>query len=472
MNSKEQEQTKKSFLYFYCFYALFFIFCFLIMLLIWTEYVYKDVCVEEIIFNGKTPILGTPLSFFISCFLFVIIIPTFTTILLHYLCFRHIQKRTKIIFSTIISALFIYFLVYGLDKYEILIYYQELMDKENSTFYEEHYVNPKTAKIKAPTQKQNLILIYLESLENSVAHVKRGDTVENWIPELTEIAKKHGTFTNFLPGYTMGYTQGSVVASMCGIPNNYIHYGKINFKDKNNKAYAPHAYSLGQILQDHGYHNLIVKGEDRIFSCSGIFLESHGFQNAAFFKNELLHHPLNKGQIEKWGIPDKNLFKIFQEKITTLPEPFCAVIMTLSTHNEPFETYDDVKKEYQYTSKNVHNFMTWLQQQPYYKRTTIIIMGDHTRMGEVYNSTSRKKRTIYNTIIHSQKTPPTYQRTCWALDLFPTILESIGFEIENHQLGLGISLFSTQPTFVEKLGIQEFTDQLRKRNKLYRSLWE
>ena len=62
---------------------------------------------------------------------------------------------------------------------------------QSTKLYEENYVNPKTAKLTFPEKKRNLIYIYLESMENTLASKANGGSSEtSVIPELEELALK------------------------------------------------------------------------------------------------------------------------------------------------------------------------------------------------------------------------------------------------------------------------------------------
>jgi len=54
-------------------------------------------------------------------------------------------------------------------------------------------------------------------------------------------------------------------------------------------------------------------------------------------------------------------------------------------------------------------------------------------------------------------------------DFMPTIIESIGGEIEGGRLGLGTSLFSGKETLIEKNGIAEFGQKIYEKSRLYES---
>ena len=52
-------------------------------------------------------------------------------------------------------------------------------------------------------------------------------------------------------------------------------------------------------------------------------------------------------------------------------------------------------------------------------------------------------------------------------DLYPTILASLGFEIEGNKLGFGTNFYSGEKTLSEKLGSSYVDKELLKRNSFY-----
>ena len=53
------------------------------------------------------------------------------------------------------------------------------------------------------------------------------------------------------------------------------------------------------------------------------------------------------------------------------------------------------------------------------------------------------------------------------MDMFPTILASLGFKIEGERLGLGTNLYSDKKTVMETIGKKEFMEEISKNSKLY-----
>ena len=102
----------------------------------------------------------------------------------------------------------------------------------------------------------------------------------------------------------------------------------------------------------------------------------------------------------------------------------------------------------------IDNFISWIEEQDFYDNTTIVITGDHLTMDQIWAQTlvgDSYERTIFNTFINSANSPvETQNRIFTQLDLFPTILVSIGAEIDGERLGLGTNLFSDTPTLAEE----------------------
>ena len=60
-----------------------------------------------------------------------------------------------------------------------------------------------------------------------------------------------------------------------------------------------------------------------------------------------------------------------------------------------------------------------------------------------------------------------YNRIFTSLDLFPTILASIGYKIEGNRLGLGVNLFSGEQTLAEKMTFDALNKETEKRSEYF-----
>ena len=79
-------------------------------------------------------------------------------------------------------------------------------------------------------------------------------------------------------------------------------------------------------------------------------------------------------------------------------------------------------------------------------------------------------RTIYNCFINTDKSLNALSltnREFTSMDIFPTILSALNFKIEGNRLGLGTDMFSGKLTLAEKIGFDNFQNELEKYSKYY-----
>ena len=184
-----------------------------------------------------------------------------------------------------------------------------------------------------------------------------------------------------------------------------------------------------------------------------------------------------------WGMEDLHLFNYAKQKLTEISEigqPFAFTMLTVDTHHVggyqcalceesiSGETYD---QSISCSSRQVAEFVKWIQAQDFYENTTIIIVGDHESMDNGYferNVEADYQRLLYNCFINTPATASKVtNRKFGSVDLFPTTLAAIGCTIEGDRLGLGTNLFSDLPTLMEKMGFQKFNDELAKSSTYY-----
>lgn len=363
-----------------------------------------------------------------------------------------------------------------------------------STLYEGHYVDPKTVALEFPKQKKNLVYIYLESMENTVGSIDNGgQSDKSIIPELESIAldPKNVSFSNLptglggaLPAQGTTWTVGGMVAQMGGVPLK----GDVLGQDHNSmgmlKQFLPGAFMLGDVLRTQGYNQTFVMGSVASFGGRDKLLIQHGG-----FTIQDYEYAKQSGQIPPdygvwWGYEDKKLFEFAKtelERLGQLNTPFNFQLLTVDTHftdgyldptcpTPHANRYDNV---YSCSSKQVDDFVNWIRSQPFADNTTIVISGDHLGMQTSYYdsmiTSPDYQRTIYNAFINSSAIPQKqYGRLFSTFDMYPSTLASMGVTIPGDRLGLGVNLFSDQPTLVEQLGsIETLSDELAKKSTYY-----
>ena len=99
----------------------------------------------------------------------------------------------------------------------------------------------------------------------------------------------------------------------------------------------------------------------------------------------------------------------------------------------------------------------------------MVLAGDHLSMdGLISQSVGLDYgRKTYFSLLNGKEYTLNKTRDYTTLDLFPTTLEAMGFEIDGHRLGLGTSLYADIPTLCESMGFDELNQQISYHNKRY-----
>lgn len=461
---------------------------------------FSDTSVSEIIFHLRVPLQGANTSI-ISLILkkCIIAIPIITLLWLlpaiksnsiyqldimigkkHiYIPLNFLEKLYPIFTLIILMVSVLYCIVaFNVPKYII-------SNIKSSEIYETYYVDPSKAKITFPKEKRNLIYIFLESMENSyMSTADGGIKSSNLIPELTNLQisntnfSANGKINGAAATVNAGFTMGAIVAQTAGIPLSVpIDLNSLNLY----QYFLPGAYSIGDILEKQGYQQVFLIGSDAAFGARKNYMTQHGNYRIEDFYYARENKWIEPDYRVWWGYEDEKLYsnaKSELKRLYKLNKPFNLTMLTVDTHpiggyqcklcgNEYPDQYSNVIA---CASKQVADFVTWIQNQPFYKNTTIVISGDHPTMdteyiGEIPSNYIRK---VYTTYINSAcDYDLKYDRTYTTMDLYPTTLASLGAVIKGDRLGLGTNLYSDTPTLAEKMGYEELNNQLYINSKYY-----
>ncbi len=362
-----------------------------------------------------------------------------------------------------------------------------------SDFYEKHYSNPREAEILSPAKKRNLILIFLESAEATFLRKEYRDKFKAaFMPELKKLALDNLNFSHDTDiGGAMQvdgaqWTQAGLVAQTCGIPLHLPITNHNKFLPKH--GYLPEAWCLFDILKEQGYEQSFMTGMESSYAGVNKFFESHGNPNILSWEDWKAKFDLddNHDPIRKRILRDEELYQEAREEIGRLAKmgkPFSFTIMTMDTHggNEFLDEKNCSKayaerhqNVYRCASKKIGDFIAWLKGQPFYKDTTVVIVNDHLVMNDALFTEDMQRRDL-NIIINPAISPKHGQvknRQFTPFDMYPTIVESLGFDIKGDKLGLGVSLYSQEPTLPEKGydNYEKLDDELSKRSHVYEYL--
>ena len=468
----------------------------------WVLNTFGMVTVEEIVFTLTIPQDGMNLSAVYSYVFEVLIITCIITILFYYLILKDYKKKLEVdlniknfnfkrviyplnrsIRIIILFLLFTCSLCYSLFKLDIPKYIDDQIS--TSMLIEEEYVDTKGVSLDFGNNKRNLIYIFLESMEVSYSSYQNdGIQKVDLIDDLVRLADDNISFSNTdklggplsVPGTT--WTTGAMVAHTSGLPLKVV--GGKNFYGKYN-TFIPGAYTLGDILDDNGYNQMVMFGSNASFGGRDGYFKYHGNYKIFDVNTAINSNKMREEDKVWWGFEDKNLFDWAKEEIIKLSseeEPFNFTMLTVDTHFEDGYLSDSCKSDYgdQYSnviscaSDMIYEFIKWIQEQEFYENTTIVLAGDHLSMDSNYFSNVKDGyvRTMYNVFINSVvDTDNVKNRQFTTMDLFPTTLAAMGVKIDGDRLGLGTNLFSNQRTVAEKYGIVKLRDELAKTSEFY-----
>ena len=352
----------------------------------------------------------------------------------------------------------------------------------DSEFYRENYVHPDSVKIIAQEDPRNLVVIFLESIEKNFAH---------YMPEIGYLEKSS---LDFVPGGQnvsgTSWTIAGITGKLCGIPLN-MPMG-INEYHGRLPTYVPYAKCLMDVLADKGYNQLYAQGTSGEFTQKKDFWRTHGnveIHDIEYYKSV---RKVPEDYYVFWGFEDRKLYRFVKEeldRLSNLDKPFALYMLTVDTH-QPQGYLDDSCKialkdagvvednvnrfpeALRCASMQLESFINWMREQPWFEKTVVFVMGDHatpslsTKAGLPQSESLYWTNFVVNAHLDSGKT---YRqgRAYSSLDMFPTILESMGFELENHAVALGKSLYADSLTLLEKYGQKTLDSLLRERSVQY-----
>ena len=459
----------------------------------WMLETWANLTMDELVYHLNSPLEGTN-SDMIWQYVFKCIVPTIIIIMVItaiMIIFKKKKKRTGYICIVVLIASATIMVLYGYTAWKKLDIGDYMSGQsEISSFIDDNYVDPKEVTLTFPEKKRNLIYIFLESMETAYSDEDNGGAFEkDVIPELTEIAQENEEFSGkdnklnggySMPGTT--WTMGAMFAQTSGLPLKIsISANEMDTQDN----FFPGITTIGDILSDAGYSQTLLLGSNATFGGRKLYFSEHGNYDIIDYNYAMEQGWLSTEEYPVWwGYDDQKLFEFAKNRLgelATQNEPFNLTMLTVDTHFEDgyvCDKCDDRFGNNQYanvmacSSKQVAEFVEWVQQQDFYENTTIVISGDHPTMDsdfceDVDESYTRK---VYTAYINGGKSELSNARNYTTMDAFPTTLAAIGVEIEGNRLGLGTNLFSAEQTLTERFGIEKEEKELNKQSELMTQL--
>lgn len=472
---------------------------------IWGMEAYGDLSPDQILINITSPVVGNEVGVYYSAFEGPVLKTAFFSAFFILFAFNPYKvtynRKEKIntvlpglamrIISLVLAlAMFIGGCAFGITKFQLVDLFKAYFSA--TSFIEDNFVDPDKVDIKFPETKRNLIHIYLESMENTFLSTDLGGYMnENLIPELTELANEGFVFSHtdnkfggFQPSTGAGWSVASMVNMGIGLPMKVPTDGNSYGSEGN---FLPGATALGDILLEQGYEQSLMFGADAAFGGLNYYFKLHGNFNIIDYQAAKEKGLIPEDYYVWWGYEDDKLYEFAKDELTRLSQtgkPFHFVMETADTHAPEGYLSEKAEKKFPdqysntiyYSQAEAVKFVRWIQQQPFYENTTVVLIGDHLTMASCISEQVKDyQRTCFNLVINPapelRELPENYfkNRQWAAFDMFPTLLASIGAQIPGERLGIGTNLFSGKDTLFEELGIAEVNKGLTDKSNFYNS---
>lgn len=450
----------------------------------WYIDVYGDLGFRAITFTLLSPMQGTA-SGIVTDWLLKGLLPTVICTALLCLFYYSKIKIKKLVKNIICIVICVCLWGYGIFVTNIPSFAWGEITKTD--IYEQHYSAPEDVKITFPKEKQNLIYIFLESMETTYFSEELGGGIkENVIPELYSLAKENTNFShnNGVGGWPFvtdtTWTSAALVSQTSGVPLTLPIPNTVPPSDSN---FLPRVQSINDILHQNGYYQTVMFGSLASYGSRGNYFSQHGVDKILDYNTAKQDGIIPEDYQVWWGFEDGKLFDYAKKEITALSKqskPFNFTMLTADTHHIAGYVCDmcDDKYDSQYknvlacSSKQVYEFVEWIKSQPFYENTTVIIVGDHLSMDAQFfadNMSEGYTRRVYNCIINPRISAKKAKgRTFTPMDIFPTTLAALGCKIEGERLGLGTNLFSNKKTLAEEITLEKLNKELNKSSEYYK----
>ena len=399
-------------------------------------------------------------------------------------------KKPKITCAVLTSIGVIVSLASFINKVPVSRYIEAIQNETavmESDLLEKYFADADSLHITAPEKPRNLIWILMESMENTFADTASGgEAATNYIPEITQLFEKNTGFSHsdkFGGGHDMLGSYMTVTGTFSkstGIP--------LLSRLRLNNKFVPGAKSIWETLHRYGYENYFIMGTDSRFTMFNWFLEQHGIDH--IYDERVLKSQGRKQEVDEKlkkihsfdaGLTDQSLYSAsmnYIDSISKTGKPFSVSLATISTHF-PYGFYDKeclekpetnsdedyYKATLRCSSREVNDFVEWCQKQDFAENTLIVIVGDHLFMnnfpGKFLANAREENRGWVTILINPVKNPETRRRQFTSVDITPTILEAMGFDIAENRFGLGVSLYSEEKTLLEIFGADSLEKELQ-----------
>lgn len=342
------------------------------------------------------------------------------------------------------------------------------------------FFTPVQADRTADSSRPNIIHIYLESTEATFA--KLNETRIAMEP-LERLRGRGFSATSIAQVEATAWTVAGQVASQCGVPLIFPWAQRVGAAPRA-AHFMPGATCLSDLLARDGYRTEFLKGFSLSFAGTDAFLRSHNYKSGV----GLSDHPGFSGPVSDWGAYDDETFDFAFKRIGQLHDAEAPFYFSVLTNGAHFPggllspaCADNAKESPAFpsfagaigcTNRLTEQFVRKLEQAKLLENTIVIVQSDHLIMRNPLDAAlSEHRRSNFFTAFGPGVPQMTTDQEASMLDVYPTILELIGYDIPENRAALGVSLLSGKPTLIEKLGADELDHSIGGGTDLAKALW-
>lgn len=445
-------------------------------LISWIVHTYgRHISLDQIVFHlmiGFDANAGAELPELWDLAKYIVIAPALCSAASIFIIFL-IVRVANLKFEILSYLLIISTIIYSLNKINIIGFVKSFWGED---YFSAVYVEPVIEDYKPPSLKRNLILIYVESLERSIANL-------NGVSPIQPIEDLNGMIVpKFYQAPGTNWSIAGMISSQCSIPLKSFYGNKAN--KYATKEFLPKAVCLSDVLNSNGYYQVFMVGPDLKFAGMDKFYSSHKFDQMLgrdelrkIIDNEIGFYGYGQGPND--DVLFDAAYSVAQDRVKE-SRPFNLTIITTDNHfpygfpSPNCETADKnagLLGTYNCTSRILRTFVDRLAANKAFYNTDIVILGDHLFMAnDKQVNLFGAERSIYFKYISNTPLPKFKRSEMTHFDVAPTILHALGFS--NNQVesfGLGQSVFNEipDPNFIRS----RLDERILNRSKVYDSFW-
>ncbi|MEM9575302.1 MAG: sulfatase-like hydrolase/transferase [Pseudomonadota bacterium] len=232
------------------------------------------------------------------------------------------------------------------------------------------------------------------------------------------------------------------------------------------------------------YHRF-ARGFNLEFAGTDSFLNSHSYSRSIGL---MAHENYTDRPQNLWGSYDDDIYRFAIDEIDQLARGDAPYYLTLTTngghfpnsHVSPFcrnskdveRSPIDIVNAIACTNHLTEKFVRELDQRGLLENTIVVIQSDHLLMrSPLTPMLDKHERANFFSIVGDGIEPAISNKESSMMDVYPTILEFVGYEVVDRKAGLGVSLLSEHPSLLEQFGQVTVDHSLVANKELSVAIW-